>query len=155
VATVYSDQLTSIRSNRRVKPNEAGGGRLMPIFWNFASLPAGNIADVLVCGIIPKGARVLYGLECHSALSSGAGTATGSYGTYLIGSDGVTLGAVDSAARFLAASSFEAAGSTVLANTIALGHGFEATADVFLVCVNSVEAFATAGQVTGFLALAL
>lgn len=148
MATVYSDQFTKVRNGRRLQPNE-DRGLIQSMFWNFASLPAGNIADVLVCGILPKGARVVGGLECHSALTSGGATATASVGTYLIASDGITLGAADSAARFLAATSVEAAGSTVLANTIALGFGFEATLDLFVVVVNSVEAFATAGQVIG------
>lgn len=147
-ATVYSDELTAWRAGRRQQPN---------IFnkrfrgWTFASLPAGNIGDVLVCAFLRKGERVLIGNETHSALSSGAGTATGSYGTYFVDADGQSLGAVDDADRFLAATSMEAAGNTLLATTQALFCMWEATADFFIVCVNSVEAFATAGVVKGFL----
>lgn len=149
-ATVYSDDWTKVRAGRRASPNTSGQSA-RTIFWNFASLPAGNIADVLVCGKIYKHDRIIGGLECHTALSSGGGTATGSYGTYAVLADSLSLGAVDSAAKFLAATSFEAAGSNAIANTIALAFGYEATADFFLVCVNSVEAFATAGQVSGYM----
>jgi hypothetical protein len=149
-ATVYSDAFTIVRAGRKVAPNIFGGS-LRTLFWNFASLPAGNVADVLVCGKLYKGDRVLGGNECHGALTSGGSTATGSYGTYAVLADGISLGAVVTAAKFLAASSMEAAGNNALAPTIALGFGYEATDDLFLVAVNSVEAFATAGQVTGHL----
>jgi hypothetical protein len=148
MATIYSDQLVNWRAGRRQQANVFQGKHRV-IFWDFASLPAGNIADVLVCGKIRKGERVMMGREAHSALSSGAGTATASYGTYAILADGQSLGAADDNDRFLVATSFEAAGATLIADSIAHFLGFEATVDVFLVCVNSVEAFATAGRVTG------
>lgn len=148
MATVYSDDWVKVRAGRRVAPNVYGSA-MRTLFWNFASLAAGNIADVLVCGRINKGDRILGGNECHGALTSGGSTATLSYGTYAILADGISLGAVDSAAKFLAATSVEAAGNTALATTIALGFGYEATADLFLVAVNATEALATAGQVTG------
>jgi len=147
VANFYSDQFTRVRAGRRVQANE-DRGIIQALHWNFASLAASNIGDVFVCGIIPKGSRVVGGLECHSAMG---GTATGAYGTHTIASDGVTYGAVDSAARFLAATSHVAAGSNPLANTIALAYGFETTVDVFLAITNAASAFATAGQLTGYL----
>lgn len=153
MATVYSDDWTKVRAGRRVGPNVMTGN-MGYLYWDFASLPAGNIGDVLVCGKIYKGDRVIGGRECHGALSSAGGTATGSYGTYAVLSDGVSLGAVDDADEFLAATDFEAAGANVLAPTIALSFGYVAASDLFLVCVNSVEAFATAGRVTGVLNLA-
>ena len=149
-ATLYGDEFTIVRAGRRVAPNVFGGKpRLLK--WDFASLPAGAIADVLVCGKIYKGDRVISGREAHSALTSGAGVATGAYGTYLVLADGLSLGAVDDVDRFLVATSFEAAGSTVLADTIAHFTNFEATVDLLLCCTNTVEAFATAGRVTGHL----
>jgi hypothetical protein len=153
MATVYSDDWAKVRLARSVNPNVMGGS-LRHIFWDFASLPAGNVADVLVCGKIYKGDRVLGGNEAHGALTSGGSTATGSYGTYAVLADGITLGAVSSAAKFLAATSMESAGNDALAPTIALGFGYVPTADLFLVCVNSVEAFATAGEITGYMMLA-
>lgn len=148
MATLYSDEFTKIRAGRRIQANQRGG-KYRVLEWDFASLPAGNVGDVLVCGKIRKHERVLGGREAHSALSSGAGTATGSYGTYAILDDGLSLGAVDDVDRFLIATSLEAAGGTFLADTIAHFINWEATADFFLCLTNSGEAFATAGRVTG------
>jgi hypothetical protein len=144
MATIYSDTWTLARAGRRDKPN-ASNAKESVLLWDFASLPVGNIGDVLVCGKLYKGDRVVGGNEAHGAHTG----ASGSYGTYLVDADGITLGASDSAARFLAATSMNGAGNTALAPTIALGFMYEATADLFLVCVNSVAALATAGRVTG------
>lgn len=148
LATVYSDAWTKVRAGRHVDPQDHRG-KARVASWDFASLPAGNIADVLVCAKLYKGDKCFGGREAHGALSSAGGTATGSYGTYAVLTDGLSLGAADSAARFLAATDFDAAGTNVIGSTIALGYSFEATTDLFLVCVNSVEAFATAGRVAG------
>ncbi len=150
MATVYGDELTIWRANRRIKAN-LFGGKVRARVWNVASLPAGNIADVIVCTKLRQRDRVLLGNETHSALSSGAGTATASYGTYAVLADGKSLGAVADVDRFLAAASFEAAGSTLLANTQALFHVEEQASDLFLCCTNSVEAFATAGVISGMM----
>lgn len=150
MATLYSDSWTLARAGRKDKPS-AAGSKISAILWNFASLPAGNIGDLLVLGKMFKGDRVLGGAEAHGALGTGA---TGAYGTYLVAADGMTLAAADSAARFLAATSHAAAGNTALAPTIALGYQFEATADLFVVCVNATAAFATAGALSGHLSVA-
>ena len=100
MATVYSDQFTKIRNSRLLQSNEADG-KVRTLRWDFASLPAGNIGDILVCGRLPKGARVLLGREAHSALTSGGGTATGAYGIYACaGATGLDLGAVIDVDRF-------------------------------------------------------
>ncbi len=158
MATVYSDYIARIRAGRNIPANlQAGKVRIQT--WDFASLPAGNIGDVLVCFKLEKDERVIFGKEFHTAMG---GTATGSYGTYFVGNDGVSLGAVDSAARFLAATSFVAAGQTLLADLQALGIGIgggaggvlfdagSAGTDLFVVCVNAASAFATAGRITGW-----
>ena len=150
MATVYSDGLTLVRAGKKVAPNVLGG-KLRVIEWNFASLPAGNIGDVLVCGKIRKGERVLSGTEYHSALTSGGAQATGAYGTYAVNPDGMTLGAAVTTGLYLAAASFEAAGQTGLALTLALGALGEAAADLFICLTNTTEAFATAGNVAGYL----
>lgn len=148
MATVYSDELVNWRAGRRQQAN-VFSGKARLIKWNFASLAAGNIGDVLVCGKIRKNDRVVFGREAHSALSSSSGTATGAYGIYAVASDGQSLGAVSDVDRFLVATDFEAAGANLLADSIAHFIGWEADADYFLCCTNSVEAFATAGRVTG------
>lgn len=147
MATVYSDELVNLRAGRRQQAN-VFSGKARVIKWNFASLAAGNVGDVLVCGKIRKNDRVVFGREAHSALTSGGSTATGAYGIYAVTTNG-DLGAVVTVDKFLVATSFEAAGGNLLADTIAHNIGFEADADYFLCCTNSVEAFATAGRVTG------
>jgi len=128
-------------------------GKFRVIHWLFAALPAGNIGDILVCGKLRKGDRVLGGREVHSALTSGGGTCTNSYGTYAVDADGQSVGAVNDVDRFLVATSFEAAGGNFLADTIAHFYGYVATADFYVCCTNSVEANATAGVVSGHLAV--
>jgi hypothetical protein len=156
MATVYSDGFTKIRAGRNLKANELEG-KLRVFQWNFAALPAGNIGDVLVCCRLPKDLRVLFGTEFHSAMG---GTATGAYSTFALGADGVSLGAIITAGKYLAATSFVAAGNTALASTLALSAMVEegvtptvigSQVDVLLCCVNAASAFATAGQITGFL----
>lgn len=155
VATVYSDAWTKVRAARMTSAATQAGA-VRAIIWDFASLPAAGIADIYVLGKLYTGDRVIGGYETHSALSSAGGTATGSVGTYAILADGISLGAVITAAKFLAATDWEAASVQAtapvlghLAATILLGYGFVATADVFLVIVNSSEAFATAGVMSG------
>jgi hypothetical protein len=160
MATVYSDQLTRQRLGRNLKANE-WAGKVRPVVWTFASLPAGNIGDVLVCGRIRNGERVMQGREFHSAMG---GTATGAYSTYAIGVDGNSLGAVITAGKYLAAITFVSAGQNEIVSTIAqnalveegntsnpVGSGL--TNDVFLCCVNAGSAFATAGVVQGYVLL--
>ena len=158
MATVYSDYLTRNRAGRLVAAN-LSAGKVRIETWDFASLPAGNIGDVLVCFKLYRDERLVYGKEFHTAMG---GTATGAYGTYFVGTDGVSLGAVDSAARFLAATSFVAAGQTLLADLQALGIGIGGGAggvlfdsglagtDLFVTCLNAASAFATAGRITGW-----
>ena len=158
MATIYSDQLTRVRSGRNLKANEMAG-KTRVINWDFASLPAGNIGDVLVCGRIRAYERVIQGREFHSAMG---GSATGAYSTYAIGVDGMTLGAVITANKYLSAITFVAAGQNELASTLAqnalveevntgVATGSGLTPDVFLCCVNAGSAFATAGRITGYL----
>ncbi len=152
-ATVYSDSWTKVRAGRRNSPINQSA-KLTGLPWNFASLPAGNVADVLVCNMLYKGDIVIGGNVAHTALDATGGPATGSVGTYAVLADGISLGAVSSAAKFLAATDWDAAGNNALAPTIALGYQYEATADFFIVVVNSVGAFATAGQICGHLTVA-
>src|SRR5258705_6291675 len=159
MATIYSDQLTRSRAGR-LNPANQQAGKVRIQMWDFATIPAGNIADVYVLFKLEKDERVILGREFHTALSSGGATATGSIGTYFVGADGLTLGAVDSAARFLAAITMDAAGQNFFGDLQALLPGIRGGAgcvlydnppvDTFVVIVNSVEAFAAAGRLTGW-----
>ncbi len=150
MANLYSDEFTKVRAGRRVAPS-IFGGKTRIIKWDFASLPAGAIGDILTLGKIYKDDMVVLGREFHSALTSGASTATGAYGTYTIKTDGLTPNAVDDVDRFLVATSFEAAGEAFIAETLTHNALFTATVDLILACTNSVELFATAGRAAGWL----
>ena len=156
VANVYSDEWTKVRGGRRVAPY-VFGGKPRIIKWDFASLAANTVADIFVLGKIYKDDMVIMGREFHSALTSAGGTASGSYGTYTVQSDGLTPLAVNDVDRYLAATSHESAGQNDLAtlqgSTQGVGTGplHVATADLLLMCVNSGEAFATAGRLSGWM----
>ena len=156
VNNVYSDDMVKVRAGRRVAPN-VFGGKTRIIAWDFASLAANTAADIFVCGKLYKGDKVIVGAEFHSALTSGGSTATGSYGTYTVQGDGVTPLAVDDVDRYLVATSFEAAGQNDLASLqastqgVGVGPLHEAASDLLLACTNSVEAFATAGRISGWM----
>ena len=142
MATVYSDQYAAFRSGRRQAPN-VFQGKVRVIYWDFASLAAGNIGDVLVCGILRAGERVIAMAEAHTTAAG-----THSYGTYALASDGVSLGAVDSATRFSSALA-AAAGNNQMANDIATGLGYVAATDQIIGLLNGTAAFTTGGRITG------
>jgi len=148
MATVYGDGWTKVRAGRLIGPNTQGG-RQRALYWEFLSLPAGNIGDVLVCGKMYKNERFVGGLERHSALSSAGGAATGAVGTYAVASDGITLGAIIDVDEYLAAADWDAAGGSALGATVALSFGLVCDADQFLCLTNTTEAFATAGICVG------
>jgi hypothetical protein len=149
MATVYSDEFTKVRAGRRLQANETQG-KFRILKWDFASLPAGNIGDVLVCGIIHARERVVLGRLFFTAQG---GTSTAAVGNYAIASDGLTLGAVIASGKYLAAASTVNAstvGLEMVDTTVALAMP-EETADVFICITNAGSAFATAGRINGFL----
>ena len=150
MATFFSDEFTRFRAGRNYRSNELQG-KLRVLKWDFASLAASTLADIFMCGIIRKDERVLFGREFHSAMG---GTATGAYSTFALSADRTNIGAIITAGKYLAATSFVAAGQTDLANTLTLNALAEETsADVALCCVNAGSAMATAGRIAGFLVL--
>ena len=150
MANFFSDEFTRIRAGRNLQANEMQG-KVRVLKWNFASLAASGIGDTFVCGKIRKNERVLQGREFHSAMG---GTATGAYSTFAVGADGVSLGAIITAGKYLAAITFVAAGQNEIASTLAQNALVEeSAADVLLVCVNASTAFATAGRIAGYLLL--
>lgn len=147
MATLFSDGWTKIRAGRNLQSHE-WYGKARVVQWNFASLPAGNIGDVLVCAKLRANERVLQGREFHSAMG---GTATGAYSTFAVSQDGLGIGAIITAGKYLAAVTFVAAGQNEIASTLAQNAMAVETTDVFVCCVNASTAFATAGQITGYL----
>lgn len=80
MATFYSDQLTDLRATPRkfLPPNE--GGRLHARYFSFTT-PTGGVAvsDVVELARIPARARIVDLNLQWEAMSSGAGTATGTF----------------------------------------------------------------------------
>jgi len=156
VNNVYSDEWTKIRAGRHVAPY-IYGGKARVLKWDFASLAAGALGDILVCGKIRQGDMIVMGREFHSALSADTAASTGSYGTYTIQADGLTPLAVDDVDRYLTATDLDVAGENALASLQASPQGVGtgplhvATADLLLALTNSVEVFATAGRVSGWM----
>jgi hypothetical protein len=148
MATVYSDQIVKVRAGRDLNPND-WHGKVRIIEWEFASLPAGNVGDILVLGRLQANERVLLGSMVHTA--GGAGTFD--IGTYAINADG-SLGAVITQAAFAAALSGATTTveafpqATVLA---AAGGRIVATVDVYIAILNITTAFTTAARFSGFL----
>lgn len=152
MATIYSDEVVRQRAGRDMQPHE-WQGKMRIIKWDFASLPAGNIGDILVLGRIRANERLLFG---HST-QSGAGAGTHNIGTYAIAGDGISLGAVISANRYTATARVN---TLTVTDSSGLGNGFFAfipadnindlaTADVFLCITNVGTAFTTAARFTG------
>ena len=148
MATVYSDQLVRQRAGRNLQPYE-WLGKQRTVVWDFASLAAGNIGDVLVLGRMLKDDRIVGGWEMHSA--GGAGTYN--LGTYLIGADNITLGAADSAARFISGGSNAVSSAPTVFPIVLAGANFVATQDVFLCITNVGTAFTTSSRWTGGITL--
>src|SRR6266571_215113 len=105
MATFFSDEFTRFRAGRNYRSNELQG-KLRVLKWDFASLAASTLADIFMCGIIRKDERVLFGREFHSAMG---GTATGAYSTFALSADRTNIGAIITAGKYLAATSFVAA----------------------------------------------
>jgi len=145
MATIYADELVRQRAGRNLQPHE-WHGKVREIKYDFAALPAGNVGDVLVLGRLLKDERILLGAEWHSA--GGAGTFH--IGTYAIAADGISLGAVITAAQFVnGASNAVSAAPLLWPLTTATFPNFIATADVFLAITNVGTAFTTAARFTG------
>src|SRR5262245_19281967 len=161
MATVYSDQMARVRAGRNI-PANLWDGKVRIAVFDFASLPAGNLGDILVLFKLEKDERLIFGKMFNSALGT---SATAAVGTYSVGTDGITLGAVDLAGRFLAATSVTAAGQNDLGATQSLGIGIGGSAggvlfdsvgnaavgtgrgqDFFVCITNAGDAFKTAGR---------
>lgn len=149
MATVFSDQLAKVRAGRNLNPSDRHG-KVRIAEWEFASLPAGNIGDILPLFRLQANERVLLGSMVHSA----AGAGTFDIGTYEVGPNG-DLGAVEDQDRFaialVAATATvepfpEAAGTEVTA-----GAGrYVAPRDMYVAITNIGTAFTTAARFSGY-----
>ncbi|MGH2625297.1 MAG: hypothetical protein ACRDHY_01435 [Anaerolineales bacterium] len=144
MATIYSDNLVRARAGRNLNAHEAQG-KLRILFYNFASLPAGAIGDVLVLGRMRSGERLVYGRETHAA----AGIGTFNIGTYAISPLG-DLGAAISAALYTSVALSAGVGTNFFGDLAVADVPVDPLAtDAFLCITNVGTAFTTAARFTG------
>src|SRR5262247_1009972 len=150
MATIYGTQIALNRTGREMQPNYHWG-KCRIAAWDHTLAAQAAINDVVVVGKLPARARVIFGREFHSAMTTGGAAATGQLGSYAVASDGITLGAVVDDDKWQAAVTYDAAGNNDIANTLATFALDEETQDVFIAYKVTVEAFAAAGRLAGFL----
>lgn len=141
MATHKSDQRTNLDStpSKMVKANELGG-RVRIAYFSF-TVPVGNaaIADIVELVSLRKGWRILGGHAAWDAMTTGAGVAT------------MELGVSGTVAKYLEATDVDAAGSSDFADTGARNFGEEIASDAMLIATVSVEAWAAAAVLTGYI----
>lgn len=118
-----------------LKPNEYRGRVRMAYFT--CTLAANAVDDTINLVRVPEGGRIIGGHVVFSALSSGGGTAQ------------IQVGTAADPDRYLGTTSVEAAGSSAIANTIALNYGEEVSEDTDVIATVKGEALATAGTLSG------
>jgi hypothetical protein len=141
--TAYkSDQIAGLDAAPVVVPkaNERHG-RVRLHYWSFTTAASAGPAvnDTIVIARLPQGARILGGRIANEALSSGAGTAQ------------VSIGLVGDAARYLEASSVDAAGGLAFADTPERNFGDELAADADVVATALGEAWAASKKLNGYI----
>lgn len=123
----YSLALTKVRAGRRASPRDVHG-KFRILDFACVSIDAAE-NDVIALAKLPKGWKVLEGRIFHPAFGA---SVTVDVGTYLVAEDGITVGAVESVDRFLDGDDQAAAGTVDIAETLAKGALYVATADMFI-----------------------
>jgi predicted NBD/HSP70 family sugar kinase len=146
MTTFKSDQIAALDAVPPVVPkaNERHG-RLRLHYWSFATAGGGGPAvnDTVVIGRLPQGARILGGRAVAEAMSSGGGTAQ------------VSIGLAADAARYLEASSVDAATGLSFADTLARNFGDELATDTDVVATALGEAWAASKKFNGYILYAV
>lgn len=140
-----SDQITGLETVPVALPQtNTLHGRVRVAYWSFTT-PAGGVAigDTVKLVRLPKGCRLLAGRFTAEAMSTGAGAAS------------VTIGVSGSAARYLEATSIDAAAAGDFADTLARNFGDERTAETDVIATASVEAWAASKRFDGWIAYAV
>ncbi|MGE5537332.1 MAG: hypothetical protein ACM30I_01850 [Gemmatimonas sp.] len=145
--TAYkSDQVTGLDATPPSLPkaNERHG-RVRLHYWSFTTGASAGPAvnDTIVVARLPQGARILGGRLANEAMSTGASTAQ------------VTIGVAGDAARYLEASSVDAAGGVSFADTPARNFGDEFAAATDVVATALGEAWAAARKFNGYILYAV
>lgn len=141
-----SDQITGLDAVPVIIPkaNERHG-RVRLHYWSFTTAAGAGpaINDTVVIARLPQGARILGGRLANEAMSTGAGTAQ------------ITIGLAGDAARYLEASSVDAAGGLSFADTPLRNFGDELAAGVDVVATALGEAWAASKKLNGYILYAL
>jgi predicted NBD/HSP70 family sugar kinase len=146
MTTFKSDQIAVLDAVPASLPkaNERHG-RLRLHYWSFVTATGGGPAvnDTVVIARLPRGARILGGRAVAEAMSSGGATAQ------------VSIGLVADAARYLEASSVDAAAGLSFADTVARNFGEELSAVTDIVATALGEAWAGAKKFNGYILYAV
>jgi hypothetical protein len=146
MTTFKSDQIAALDAVPPAVPkaNERHG-RLRLHYWSFTTASGGGPAvnDTVIIARLPRGARLLGGRAAAEAMSSGGGTAQ------------VSLGLTGDAARYLEASSVDAAAGLSFADTVARNFGDELAADTDVIATALGEAWAGAKKFNGYILYAV
>ena len=141
MTTFKSDQIAALDAAPPVVPkaNERHG-RVRLHYWSFTTAPGGGPAvnDTIVVARLPQGTRILGGRLAAEAMSTAGGTAQ------------VSLGVAGDAARYLEASSVDAAAGLSFADTVARNLGDELAADTDVIATALGEVWAASKKFNGY-----
>ena len=146
MTTFKSDQSAALDATPPVVPkvNERHG-RVRLHYWSFTTASGGGPAvnDTVVVARLPQGARILGGRLAAEAMSTAGGTAQ------------VSLGVMGDAARYLEASSVDAAAGLSFADTVARNLGDALAADTDVIATALGEAWAVSKKFNGYILYAV
>ena len=144
--THYSTQLTLVRAGKRSEQTSQGDTKAL--MWDYVVPAATNpIADLIVLGLLPAGARLQGGRESHSAMGA---SATGAISLYVAsGPDLTDLGAAVASSDLQAAVTYTSAGTNVIGLTEATLLYYVTLTPVLLVTTVAGAAFPAAGTLKG------
>ena len=146
MTTFKSDQIAALDAAPPVVPkaNERHG-RVRLHYWSFTTASGGGPAvnDTVVVARLPQGARILGGRLAAEAMSTAGGTAQ------------VSLGVTGDAARYLEASSVDAATGLLFADTVARNLGDALATDTDVIATALGEAWAVSKKFNGYILYAV
>ena len=140
--TYYSAQVTLTRAGT-LNPSASQGALQVQYFYYLVPAATLAVADLLMLGVMPDGARFLGGKMIHSA---GGVAVTANIGDYTI----VTAPVVITAAKYGALTDMTLAGHQDFGELPTTGFGGLETDDVYLGLVTAAQIFPAAGTLMGY-----